>query len=632
MDQSGGSAREVVGHPAAWRAWLGSRRIFFLLVLVAAGWAWSHLGLSRQPLAINPGGQKVWREFIGAAWQPALTYESAAMEGVPRPPLLVRVIRAAFDTLRFAGAAVALSVVFGMVLGFFASSSWLGERVGGWRWMVGWAFHGVVKVVITLCRSIHELIWAIILLSAMGLTPLAAVIAITIPYTGTLAKVFAEMLDETPREPMLALRAGGAGPLQAWVTALLPEALPDLLTYILYRFECGLRSASILGWWGFGTLGLYLQQSYDNGDYRETWTYLGAMLALIFAFDAWSSAVRKRLRGGGREKRGGQALAVMPHGEPILWEQRPRDAMLRRSVYALLALALLCLVSGLFINIKWSPYAQSLSQTFATQEVTAVFSPAEWARRGENVRRFWEELKPPPMLEGARVSWRQWLGGIGHFALPAAWTTLAISILSICLAAGAAVLTLPLAARVSASATPWQDTAVEAPVWKRGLWAAVRLLLRVVYVFARAVPEIILAFLLLQVLRGNVWPAILGLAVHNFGILGRLGSETLENAPAELPRALRGMGAGRLQILGFGLLPVLLSRFLLYFFYRWETCLRESTALGILGCLTLGYYINQAKAGLHYDVMIVLALVGAGIVICGDVAGALMRAWMRRSG
>ena len=74
-----------------------------------------------------------------------------------------------------------------------------------------------------------------------------------------------------------------------------------------------------------------------------------------------------------------------------------------------------------------------------------------------------------------------------------------------------------------------------------------------------------------------------------------------------------------------------LPRFLIYFFYRWETCLRETTALGILGCATLGKHIREVNSKFRYDEMMVLILLGAGIVIFGDLLSALVRRWARRA-
>jgi len=144
-------------------------------------------------------------------------------------------------------------------------------------------------------RSIHEILWALALLAAFGLTTVAAVIAIAIPYAGTLAKVFSEMLDEAPDDAAEALRMAGAGSLQTFLFGLVPRALPDMGAYSFYRFECALRSAAILGFFGFETLGKYIHQSCGELYFREAWTYLYALCFLIVAVEWWSGAIRRRL-------------------------------------------------------------------------------------------------------------------------------------------------------------------------------------------------------------------------------------------------------------------------------------------------------------------------------------------------
>ena len=124
---------------------------------------------------------------------------------------------------------------------------------------------------------------------------------------------------------------------------------------------------------------------------------------------------------------------------------------------------------------------------------------------------------------------------------------------------------------------------------------------------------------------------VLALALHNTGILGRLGAEVVENTETAAPAALRGLGAGRRQIALAGLLPLALGRWLLYFFYRWETCVREATVLGMLGIVSLGYALDEARVRDRYDDMLFYVLLGAVLVLVGDLVSAVARRIVRRS-
>ena len=281
----------------------GQRGLVLASIAVAGLWAGFELGLDPRDLVPGSGGLEMAGELFSRAFSPALTYEAADLpEDIV--PLPLKALDAARLTVVFAAAAISLSVVFGMVLGFLASTAWwAGDPAGGDRPLrlvrraVRPAIYGGSRVVIALMRSVHELLWAVLLLAALGLSELSAVIAIAVPYTGTLAKVFSEMLDEAPRDSALALRAAGASPAAVFLFGLLPRALPDMTAYAFYRFECALRSSAVLGFFGYPTLGYYIAASFENLFYGEVWTYLYTLFLLVALADWWSGALRRRLVG-----------------------------------------------------------------------------------------------------------------------------------------------------------------------------------------------------------------------------------------------------------------------------------------------------------------------------------------------
>ena len=103
------------------------------------------------------------------------------------------------------------------------------------------------------------------------------------------------MVDEAPRGAAVALREAGASGIQVFTFGLVPAALPDMTAYTFYRFECALRSAAILGFFGFPTIGLRIKQAFQNGDFGETWTHLYVLFAMIIVFDLWSGLLRRRM-------------------------------------------------------------------------------------------------------------------------------------------------------------------------------------------------------------------------------------------------------------------------------------------------------------------------------------------------
>ncbi len=257
------------------------------------------------------------------------------------------------------------------------------------------------------------------------------------------------------------------------------------------------------------------------------------------------------------------------------------------------------------------------------------------ARRLQNLERFLGEIRPYPLHgvewdTGIALDWARTL--MSEHGYEAMVTTLAISVVAICMAGlVGAMLALP-AARTLARADAYLPTAKPATRGVRFAWAALVTVTRGLMVFLRAIPEYVWAFLLVTMLGVTAWPAVLALAIHNAGIMGRLQSEVIENVPPTTPATLRGLGATRSQVALFALMPETLNRFLLFFFSRWETCVREATILGLLGMASLGAVISESRAGQRLDEMMFFVLVGSLLVVVGDALSILARRLVREAG
>lgn len=237
------------------------------------------------------GGWALAGDFFNKAFHPTLRFMG---DGSPQGAwaLPQQALSAAGNTIVFAAAAMSLALLGGLVLGFLGSSVWWDHTDKPNR-KFGPAVTVFARLLMTLMRSIHELVWAVLLLAALGMGELVAVVAIAIPYTGTLGKIFSEMLDETSGDAASALRLSGASLGSWYVFGLVPGALPDMLAYTFYRFECALRSSAVLGFFGFPTLGYFISASFENLYFAEVWTYLYALMALILLVDWWSGRLRR---------------------------------------------------------------------------------------------------------------------------------------------------------------------------------------------------------------------------------------------------------------------------------------------------------------------------------------------------
>lgn len=178
---------------------------------------------------------------------------------------ITELLPALFNTISIA----VVAMFFATILGFFLALSF--ESF-------------FVRTTLAFTRAIHELFWALIFLQIFGLNTLTALLAIIIPYSAILAKVYAEILYEHDKFPQ---ELKGNSLVSYYLYTKIPDALPHLIAYTLYRFECALRSTAILGFVGITTLGYYLSSSFMQGYYNEVWLLLILFYIVIATIRLW---------------------------------------------------------------------------------------------------------------------------------------------------------------------------------------------------------------------------------------------------------------------------------------------------------------------------------------------------------
>ena len=142
-------------------------------------------------------------------------------------------------------------------------------------------------------RSVPELIWATLLLIAAGLGPFAGTLALGLHTAGVLGRLFAETIENAAPGPAQALRVRGVSEGRVFLYATLPQLLPQLLSYTLYRWENNIRAAAVLGVVGAGGLGQMLAFHLGLFQMGETGSILLAMLVLVALVDGLSFASRR---------------------------------------------------------------------------------------------------------------------------------------------------------------------------------------------------------------------------------------------------------------------------------------------------------------------------------------------------
>ena len=155
---------------------------------------------------------------------------------------------------------------------------------------MGAAVRAVARFVLLFLRGIPEVVWALLLVRALGLGPAAGVLALAVTYGGMLGKVYAEILESGDTRPARALLEAGSGRLMALFYGLLPGAAQELASYTVYRWECAVRASVIMGFVGAGGLGQLMDQSMKMLNGGEVATILMIFLLLVLMADALSGA------------------------------------------------------------------------------------------------------------------------------------------------------------------------------------------------------------------------------------------------------------------------------------------------------------------------------------------------------
>jgi phosphonate transport system permease protein len=154
--------------------------------------------------------------------------------------------------------------------------------------------HQPVRRLMDGCRAINEMVFAMLFIVAVGLGPFAGVLALAVHTTGTLAKLFSEAVEAIDPRPVEGIRATGAHPLVEIAYGVIPQVMPLWLSFMLYRFESNVRSASVVGMVGAGGIGVVLFEVIRSFQYAQTCAVLILLAVSVTLIDLLSATVRKR--------------------------------------------------------------------------------------------------------------------------------------------------------------------------------------------------------------------------------------------------------------------------------------------------------------------------------------------------
>ncbi len=545
--------------------------------------------LLNQPAILNSNGWPQLHRFLTASLHPDLT-----------PALLQTTGNALLTTLAYATCGSFLSLIIGTILAILTSEI-------GWKTLTpnnrtASQLATQLRGLLALPRAIHELIWGLILINIWGAGSLTGIIAIALPFGLITGKVFAEILDDSPRQAWQNLIHSGAHPWSAFTYGLLPQASLNLLSYAFYRFECSLRSAAVLGMIGVGGLGTEIQVSLQSLRYEQLWTFFYALVLLNGLVDWFSARARRQLGCATRLDINARSRGTCGNGP-----SRAAGFDGKTSVDAI-AGSRPAPTAG---NASgWNGLAPISAASPMSQSKLALTSAMPWlCLLGLVSFCFWH-LSP----DLARITAPRSLGLAQDFvsqAFPPDWSqlpqlpwlglqTLAMSVVAIAIATLIGTLLAFLSARTIVLPGGLLNPQASTSKLSKGLAWTILLGSRTILLFARAIPSPVWALVLLYILFPGILPGAIALAIHNLGILGRLKAEVIENMETPPLDSLAAQGTPTSLIFCYGILPLTLPRFLAYAFYRWEVCLRETVIVGLVGAGGLGYLVREQVSAFDY--------------------------------
>ena len=447
--------------------------------------------------------------------------------------LLDTVMIAYLGTLIGAGGAVAMS--------FLAAANL--APTGILRWSI--------KRVFEFCRTVPDLVFALMFVSAFGLGPLAGILSIAIHSFGTLGKLFTEAIENIDMKPVEGVRSTGGRFMETVRFGALPQVISTFASYALLRFEINVRSGSVVGMVGAGGIGQDLFVAIRKFYYTDVSAILLMIIVCVAVIDLLTERIRHRLSGGERlpmTKRlyPSDARAVLErHGG--LFDSSPLQ---RASAFAVpVVLAALTIFSIWWLAIPFNQIGSGLA----------------------SLAKFFGLMFPPST------------GGHLTLLVKAMEETLAIAFLGTLIAT---VMAFPVSFFAASNTTP-------RPV--------IRFVVRRALDTIRSVDALIWALVFVGVVGLGPFAGILAIAVSDTGALGKLFSEAIESTDARGRESVLASGGTEFLSVRFGLLPQVLPIIAGQILYFFESNVRSATIIGIVGAGGIGLQLSEQIRTYDFD-------------------------------
>jgi phosphonate transport system permease protein len=247
---------------------------FALLVGVGALLIVSMQQVAPSPAQLAHGAPRM-AELVGRMMPPNL--ESAFLQ---------RVFWRMIETFQIAAVGTAIGVVVSLPIAWLSAK---GISPAG-------LFRHVFKVLVSLFRTVPDLVWALIFVASVGLGAVAGTMTIVVDTIGFCGRFFAEAMEDADKKPQEALSAIGASRFQVLCAAVLPDTMPSLINTTLFALEKSVRSSVVLGLVGAGGIGQELKVAFDLFQYRNASTIILVIFIIVLAMEFVTDRLRTRVQ------------------------------------------------------------------------------------------------------------------------------------------------------------------------------------------------------------------------------------------------------------------------------------------------------------------------------------------------
>lgn len=487
------------------------------------------------------------------------------------------------ETFAIVFLATLLSVILSVPTAFFAARPTSSGPVMYW----------LSRASIVLARAVPDLVLAIIFLRLFGIGPIAGILAMGVHSVGMVGKLYADAIEELDQGPSEAIRTAGGTRMQQIHASTLIQMVPQMIATALHRFDINLRTSVLLGYVGVGGIGHAISNSLSTMNYQRGMALALVILLLCIAVELISAALRAAIMNGsrsGRQHWSDRAVARIfnqrghvldsPGDSATAREKHqlvpPWDSDRVNRFIGLVTLTVLTAASLWQVEIRWSQLLQGVTNIPKTLGL------------------FW-----PPDTSSA--------------ILQSVYEGMLVTIQ---IALGATLLGLVLA-------LPIGIFAASNVVTNRYVQRTFRILI----VFIRGIPELILAIIFVVISGLGGVAGTLALAVGAIGLFSKLLADSLEETDRGPQEAITATGATGAQVFFSATLRQTMPAFIAHLMYLFDSNIRSATLLGVVGAGGVGFLLLNASRVNQFPVVTTILIAMIAVVLVVEA----ISVWMRKS-